>query len=1479
MNVMTMKKLFSIAYLFLLLSALPSMTLAQERIERRTTLTEDLQARQRVEGLYPLLFREVPLLSRQGELTVPFRSSHQRERRNASSGRMLWANVNYSATWDGEMKTGLYAMNTVPPITFSPLAIDNDYIGLRGNGIQDGRWYFMTADLSTISAGYIDAFLIGVDVATWERVSRVAVTNYSLLAICTTQEQLSGKIYGEFYNQELSGAEWGIIDYKTQTRTTIGPASIPCCALGATNDGRLYGIGLDGGLYQIDTSTGAETLIGNTGIEVSDENYRYYGQSGTIDPLDNTFYWASLDKSGESAFYTVDLATGEVMLVDDYGGYQTQLYALTVPPLLTAFDAPNVATDLSVEFPNGSLNGTLSFTAPSTTYGDQPLEGELDYTIVSNNTTLFKGKVMAGGKTTVDVTAFDGDNTFVVTTSNSAGDSPKCSLQAWVGYDIPMPATDVVLSVDGLTGIVSLTWSTPSIGVHNGWLGELSYDVYCNKGGVFSCVATGLSDTHFTETLTTEQYTSLIYAVVVKNAGRESQRALSNSAFIGDALEVPYFEDFLTQDAFNLFAVVDANEDGKTWRWNKSNTSARSDFNKTLDADDWLFTPAIRMEAGRTYRLAFTAHNAMTGYPEEMEVCMGTSVVPSQQTTVLLERFTVADKQPQHLMTSFQVSNDGDYHLGFHDISPANRYMISLDSISIVALATDEAPDSVTCLRLTADEKGLTKATVAFRTPTTTVGGMPLSSLSKVVVLRGEEEIHEFTQQEPGIDISFVDEQAVQGYNTYTVIPYNEQGYGRENTQTVFVGQDMPTAPVGEITDIGDRIVVSWSPVAGEHGGIVRPEDTRYAIYEMTAEGDVGNLKAAGILGTSYSIERDPSKGDQQVLRFALKASCPGGESDYGYTLPHVVGQSKMLPFEETFADCVTHEMIWQEGRGFSMTNTLSAPADGYAMAFVATVANDFASLNTGKICLAGSTNPVLVFNHLSTPERPTRLSVVAVKADGQEQVLHVIDYSGITERRWQREQVSLKELQKERFIVLKFHVEAGGAGTMTAIDQIVVSDLKEYNLAANVSAPSQLYKGQDAQVSVEVLNKGTQEARGFSVRLISDGCEVAEQSCTEGIAPLQSREFTFSVPTYAIDTERQRIKLQAVVDYLYDLDERDNTATATIALSTSDLPTLTSLHASTQGNGAVTLHWTIDAAGVEEQTETFEDFEAWENSDLGEWGAIDYNGKHTYAFDGVNYPYRYNPQAWMVFNPSELGIDLEQNINMNPYSGNQYLVSFNVSPAEQGAIPDQTDHWLVSPQLSGEPQTISFHAAASTTAYGNEKIQFLYSTSGTKKNNFHLLKDITVSNTPTGAGEWGKTIEVDVPRNTQYFAIRHCSTDAMALFLDDISYRTGTPAPVAYRVYRDGVWMATVASEEMRQYTDNTEAETHDYAVSAVYADGIESLPTHVLVDASTATGIGVVDGESVVEGQAVYDLTGRKSSSTGRGVIIIGSKKRLKR
>ena len=207
----------------------------------------------------------------------------------------------------------------------------------------------------------------------------------------------------------------------------------------------------------------------------------------------------------------------------------------------------------------------------------------------------------------------------------------------------------------------------------------------------------------------------------------------------------------------------------------------------------------------------------------------------------------------------------------------------------------------------------------------------------------------------------------------------------------------------------------------------------------------------------------------------------------------------------------------------------------------------------------------------------------------------------------------------------------------------------------------------------------------------------------------------------------------------------------------------------------------------------------------FGDWTLYDGNGMKVYGLTDIEYGNKYEPSAWMVFNHAKTN---PVHGNGKSHSGKQCMMS--IVPIENH-VPATTDHWIISPELSGEAQTITFYTSQLTTQYGNEKYQVLASSTNNEPTSFFI-----VGSTREITGEDWQEVSVSLPAGTKFFAIRHISYDIFAMLVDDITYEPkgstgsddgdsseGTPgleyvlddatktAKVTYRIkeWGDGTW------------------------------------------------------------------------------------------
>lgn len=304
--------------------------------------------------------------------------------------------------------------------------------------------------------------------------------------------------------------------------------------------------------------------------------------------------------------------------------------------------------------------------------------------------------------------------------------------------------------------------------------------------------------------------------------------------------------------------------------------------------------------------------------------------------------------------------------------------------------------------------------------------------------------------------------------------------------------------------------------------------------------------------------------------------------------------------------------------------------------------------------------------------------------------------------------------------------------------------------------------------------------------------------------------------------TDASQMKVKAVVDYPEDGDNSDNEMDYSFDLTKPTSVKIDDLSAEIKDGDDVKLSWTTPKS-VYSFTDDFESYTPWIIDNIGDWTVVDVDGGHvSYANipNAKTYEHRDGPYAYIVYNPSDIGIDLNYYVQMQPHSGNQYLASFSSSSSVAN------DDWLISPVLPGTKQTLDFYTRA--IGYQTETYEVLTSSTDTNISSFSLLQSYSNGNPES----WTLT-SVDLPLNTKYFAIRETSHYQFALFVDDISFTRGE-MPLYYNVYRDGKLIGTCAVD-VTSYTDKNEGEQqHTYNVTAVYPDGESDLSNSVSISTS---------------------------------------------
>ncbi len=1415
-----------------------------------------------------------------------------------SNNTNIIANIAYFPGIETASQRSISRFSISAPTEMEALANGN-YTFFNGAAIQDNVYYGVNAVLDYLWIGFWWIDIYPFDTETWEEGEVYEIDDengdFSLIAqdLATAAD---GTVYGSFYNGEGSAIELGIPDYANHSRTTIGELENSYVAMGITKDGVIYGIADDGNLYKIDKSTAIETLVGPTGIVVSDDEGAYY-QAGEIDPTDDTFYWFGVPvEEGTVNLYTVNLETGAATLVQPLGDYTITGVLIDKPAAEDG--APASVENLFVNFVNGSNSGTVSFTAPTKTFAGEDLTGELTYTITAGDEVLATGATTPGANVTAEVTAPNGMQTIKVYTANAVGNSPTAKQSLWIGFDVPLAPANVAFTANG--NEITVTWDAVTAGVHNGFVSDITYEVYRIAGDDAVSVATGLTGTSFSETLELGSLALYKYGVRAYNGEIAGDITLSNGQTLGRAIEPPYIADFSNEDVFSIFSVIDANEDDNTFTWDNT---VRYRYHSTNSGDDWLISPPIHLKAGKTYNVIVNASAYNARYPERFEVKAGNAAQTNAMTISVLPPtdVTASRDAPEDYEGTLQVAEEGDYFIGIHDISDPDQFYLYVYSLTIEPGPEPEAPQAFTALTVSSDPEGYTVANLSFVAPTLTVAGENLTGDIQADIYRDGAKIGTVENITPGATVTYddIDENLTIGYHTYQIYASNSFGPGLKSEKaSAYIGLDTP-API-EYVDVKDNIgtiTIGWDKVTeGENGGVVIPENIDYLVWSLYID-EEGYLNFDEKLDSlrdanEKTLNYDANQGEQNYAYWAVQPKNEAGIGDASVG-NLIVGAPFVMPIEEHFAgnqlqipgwftdnDGSTYVSGWYEYYNVSMSfDAASSDGDGSSIAISSQAADTWGSLTPGKLNVAGITNPNAIFD-VKSSSKINKFYVVVEKADGTSET--AVDGFVPTED-FTTVKVNLLKYANEPYIFVKFYATFDEVGTFW-IDNINFIDFLEYNLAANdLTNPKSITAGGNGKIAFTVKNMGENEAKNYNVKVSVADEVLLDQSVSEPLASLASKVFEVTYNT-TIFTEAGDKAIKAEVSYDNDLNDDDNVIEKFITVAASTAAGVENLTAETQEDGYKVSWTTPSTGGTTTKVEDFEDTETFPTFSIagitstnpsgtfGDWTLYDADGKDVYGWESTSISYENvgEPNAWMPFNPVQAGFSEAQ---YPPHSGSQFMMA-------QCSVSGVSDDWLISPELPGIAQSISFWASQASTLdtsassyYGAETFDILVSTTDTDIASFTKIADGKISEE-----DWAK-FSFDLPEGTKYFAIRHTSYDVFALFIDDVEFTAGGASIASFNVYVD---------EQLYGNTEDTNINIHDLAqgshkvsVTIVYESGEESAPVSIDLTVTAIEDI-LANGKPV----DIYTLDGvlvrqHTTSAAGlkKGVYIVNGRQAIVR
>lgn len=1310
-----------------------------------------------------------------------------------------------------------------------------------GGAYVGNRFYGVSSIDLTDDSGVSRVYLYEWDSDTWKSMIDPVKNPNLTMGGGVDVDPLTNKVYGI---DNGSRVLLKTLDYAARTSTDVGDLSSVISSVSAfaiSNDGIGYIVSESGELYKVNLETAQTEKVGNL-------DFTMYSalQSMTFDRRTNKLYLAVSERDPDSSgFYgrlcEVNLTDATTKLV----GYFPEAEEYTV--LHVVYDpeagAPGNITDLKAEYADASGNGVVSFTVPSVTFGGSPLTGSVNYSVYvnDNETPVATGTASAGQKVTANVTAAEGRTKYVVVLSNQAGEGERNAIESWGGEDTPA-VTNVTTVQTGNN--VTLSWET---GGANGGYADfdgMTYDIYRFPGP--TCVAEGLAGNSFTDDLTGEPNGAFVYSVTPVRNGRYFQAFKTAPVFGGTPRELPYSQDFETKNAEYEFMLLNNHDLGwkiaPNWELEGVMWYTSSPY---VDADSWALTPELKMEEGNTYVIDFKMSKISARFSEYLGAGIGIGIDPSTYETIMdrTEVTSMAWEEGENVHLVYVCKKTGAYHFGFHAMSPRNQSAVFIHELSIekgLPVTVPEAPADVTAVP---GANGDLTASVSFTAPSRTVGGTALNKITKATLYREgtDEPVAELTNVTPGQKYTIVDDDAMNGRLTYTVTTWNEFGEGAGASASVYVGIDIPKAPrnISVKDNLDGSFTLNWDmDTEGVNGGLVDLDELTYNIYYYD-DGSMINY-AENVEGTTFTIRGLRTSGSQAFFFPAVSAVNDLGESEVVDTPVVTIGTAYTVPFMEGFQSL---SGIWcPEGDGtvsWSLYSGMSVDDDNFLMGARAKDYNAVGALRSGKFSVKGVEHPKLAFSFFGAPGYDNTLTVYINREGGTDEKLLEIPFKTLEGGAgWRTCLVDLDDYKNAAYINIVFGVrfdDDSDEGDFIYFDDVNVRDVPAHNLAVQVLPQNRVTAGEDARIDVRLHNIGTSVENNSKVEIYVNDVLHTTLASPE-LNPFDRAKLSNIFPVAIVAPELTRVK--AVLVNSDDSMEEDNTSVATMKVFAPLFESASNLTAEEAGD-KVTLNWDApeDSAVA---TESFEGYESFKYDGFGDWTVYDGDGANTMSAVSVYFPGRNNPAAFFTVDFGSLGYDMKENPDFAGHTGDAYIACM---------IPNTltNNDWVISPELSGNAQTISLYAKSLGAILG-EKFEILYSEGSTNPDDFVALGTIYEP------GETWEEYSAEIPAGAKYFAIHCTSRYGGMLMIDDVTFEPAARELIGYKVYRNDELIATLGADKLT-YTEDAPKGEISYKVTALYKNG-ESAPCEKVVTLSVVN-IGAA-GASVTAANGMIVISG---------------------
>jgi len=163
-------------------------------------------------------------------------------------------------------------------------------------------------------------------------------------------------------------------------------------------------------------------------------------------------------------------------------------------------------------------------------------------------------------------------------------------------------------------------------------------------------------------------------------------------------ISVPYYENFDDKDANNLLGwkVLNTNENNKVWSiesyysHSSSNTYTINNRYTNEEMDDWLISPPLLLEEGKTYRLSNYIRSIGSDVEKISIHYAQSSNIEDFKENTLFTKEDLNSKEHTKYISNFTATASGVYYIAYHAYSKSRTSGIAIDDFNLDLLLEND---------------------------------------------------------------------------------------------------------------------------------------------------------------------------------------------------------------------------------------------------------------------------------------------------------------------------------------------------------------------------------------------------------------------------------------------------------------------------------------------------------------------------------------------------------------------------------------------------------------------------------------------------------------------------------------------------------------------------------------------------------------------------------------------------------------------